>query len=314
VIRVAIVAVVCGCGRIGFDAVPGDGSPDDVAIDVPGDTSTSTDCWDAWKSGAPVLTAPMLVSELATVVNDHDFVISPDGLTAYFVSNRPGGPGQEDVFVATRTSPTTPFSVQGPVAALSSTGNEGVFYLLPDQLTGYLTSDRVTAGQHDIFRATRSTVASPFVLDQAGLSAVNDPIEDDFDVFPTPDGLGLYFGRFTGVALDIVVARRPDTNQAFGSPIQVAGIDSAMTDTDPTLSPDELVIAFTSTRGGVTRDMYFATRTSKALPFDPPQPIPGNSPNTDQDTAFAADGCELWFASTRAGGTGDDVYVMRIVP
>src|SRR5262249_18572766 len=69
--------------------------------------------------------------------------IPHDGLEIYFYSNRPGGFGSNDIWVATRASTDAPWSTPVNVGApVNTTGNEQHPALSPDEKTLYFSSDR----------------------------------------------------------------------------------------------------------------------------------------------------------------------------
>jgi len=58
----------------------------------------------------------------------------------------------------------------------------------------------------------------------------------------------------------------------------------------------------TSRRAAGAGNLWYATRASAAVDFGPPQLVPSvNSDLDDGDPVLSADGCELYFASNRAG-------------
>lgn len=84
-----------------------------------------------------------------------DPVLSSDGLTIYFRSDRPGGPGQFDIYVATRAMATMTFGTPVLVPNVNSAADDGPSYLSSDGCRLYLSSDR--NGDNDIFVATRGS-------------------------------------------------------------------------------------------------------------------------------------------------------------
>jgi len=84
---------------------------------------------------------------LGSVVNstayDGETWLSPDGLTLFFSSSRPGGFGSYDLWLTTRQSRYTAWSPPvnlGP--AVNSSSGEGAPFFSPDMKTFYFTSDR----------------------------------------------------------------------------------------------------------------------------------------------------------------------------
>jgi hypothetical protein len=100
-------------------------------------------------------------------------------------------------------------------------------------------------------------------------------------------------------------ASRLTPTDVFGVPTEVSELAISASVGDPTLSPDQLVIAFTSGLTGPENDIYYATRTSPAQSFGAPLPVTDVSlPNVDEhDVELAHDGCELYFRSDRGGAS-----------
>lgn len=97
--------------------------------------------------------APALVSELKSSNNEAGVAFSADGLTVYFGSQRPGGLGDSDVWVATRASLQAAFGAATHAPELSSAGADYPSWVSRDGCRIYLASDR--AGSMDVFVASR---------------------------------------------------------------------------------------------------------------------------------------------------------------
>lgn len=67
---------------------------------------------------------PTQLASLGTDQDDEDPGLSPDGLTIVFSSNRPGGKGSSDLYVATRTSIAAAFGGVTLLSTLNSSGKE----------------------------------------------------------------------------------------------------------------------------------------------------------------------------------------------
>jgi hypothetical protein len=97
--------------------------------------------------------------------------------------------------------------------------------------------------------------------------------EDDASL--TGDLLEIYFGskRPGGYGYeDIWRATRASTVAAWSTPVHVAELNSASSDTTAKLTPDGLAIFFTSMRGG-NADLYLATRSSRSATWSTPQRV-----------------------------------------
>ena len=319
--RIMVCLVLGGCGfqgnAAGDGGAPGDGGVDAPGIDAAIDGPTS--CWQRWYNHQPQLGDPAKLMELSTGASERDPWISHDGLRLYFARD-PGSRGKGDIYLATRAVPRGPFSLAMEQGNLDNTSDETRAALTDDELTLVLASNR-DDDVNRIFITTRGTPTEPFGTPTRDLlDAVNGAPTDQtehLDPFLTNDGKTLYFAPDppTSERQHIWFATRPETNKPFGPPGKVPVINGNATqdgDADPALSPDELVIVFSSTRpnGVGAGDLYYATRSVKTANFGGPQLIPGvNSNSDDGDPILSSDGCELYFASTRQGNF--DLYVAR---
>src|SRR5262249_34177520 len=90
--------------------------------------------------------------------------IAADGLSLYFASDRPGGAGGSDLWVATRHTTAEPFSTctnRGSV--VNSAATEWSPNISSDGLALFFAADRAgTAGVLDLWVTLRPTAASPF--------------------------------------------------------------------------------------------------------------------------------------------------------
>jgi Tol biopolymer transport system component len=78
----------------------------------------SHDLWRASRAGVDMpFGQPTPITELNTADREGQPFLSEDGLAIFFESDRPGGAGQSDLYVARRDKPTEPF---GPAVNLSS--------------------------------------------------------------------------------------------------------------------------------------------------------------------------------------------------
>ncbi len=317
--------VICGCG-FRSNAGPedsGPGDPIDAAgedapvADATGDTPAAS-CWDHWLAHDVVLDPPAELVQLSSAGQDRDPWISKDGLELYF-AREPGTKGMSDVYFASRTSTAQPFANAAEVTNLNSDMQDARVSLTEDGLTLVMSSNRQGGAQ--IYLITRNSRADGFGSPgQAGLSKVNGPggSRDNYDPFLTVDGSKLYLAPEPNGAepQHIWVASFDREASEFLPPAKVPGINAADpgADSDPALSLDERVIVFTSNRPGGegSDDLYYATRTAPTEVFSAPVYMPNiNLSGGDADPMLSADGCELYFASTRTGGDYD-LYVARV--
>jgi hypothetical protein len=101
---------------------------------------------------------------------------------------------------------------------------------------------------------------------------------------------------------DIYISTRSSPSDPWSNPVAVAELNSSTHDGSAFMTGDKLTICFDSLRASAQHDIYCATRSSPAQPFDTPVPITAiNSPQSDQDPWLSPDGKLLVFWSDRDG-------------
>ncbi len=226
--------------------------------------STRASVNDPW--GSPVNVGPPVNS----AANDFCPTIARDGHTFFFVSNRGGGCGGDDIYTARLKTPTGFENVSNLGCAVNSAANEASPFPLPQSTTGPVL----------YFSSTRP---GGFDLADAGAAA------GDSDIYVSHSHGGVY-----------------------GSPVLVAGVNSASVDGQPNLRRDGLEIFFFSNRSGALgNDIYSALRPSTAVGFETPVNLTTiNSDASETRPSISWDGTTLYFGSNRTGGDGGaDHYV-----
>jgi WD40 repeat protein len=260
---------------------------------------------------------PVPLNSVNSPVNDQRPTLSADELTIYFSSRRGSAgadAGASRIFVATRPDNRT--DSFGEPVALSPVVNQPDV----DTVGASLSNDRrrlyFSAGgagaPHILYEATHAQVADTSWA-AATLKALGDPDGGviDFSPFIATDGT-LYFAR-NGTPPNYDVHRAdPDGANGFKTPSRIAELASAQDDSDPTLSPDNLTIYFSSSRpGSLDIDIWSATRTTTTSGFPPPTRVAElSSPTRDAPGWVSPDGCRMYLASDRPGGRGLlDIFV-----
>ncbi len=214
------------------------------------------DVWLAQRSSrTETFRAPTLVAAASSPDRETSSAISPDGLSLWFASERPGGLGDLDIWRTTRSDRAGPWSEPTNLASLNS-----AFRDLPRPpglhgLTMPMASDRVDPPAYRTMLASRPTTAADFgapmpIPEFAGLS-------DIVDGCLTEDGLFLFLS--TGTPGDLVVVQRSAATEPFGAPIPLTALNTAAYEADPWLSPDRTQFFFTSDRADGTRQIYVST-------------------------------------------------------
>ncbi|MBI1850038.1 MAG: PD40 domain-containing protein [Planctomycetes bacterium] len=147
---------------------------------------------DIFRSTRESITAPwpepVPVPELNTPYDELGPKLSHDGLSIFFVSDRPGTLGNLDIWVASRDTKQEPFKPAVNVTELNSPFTETNAALTHDGLAIYFASARPGGvGNADLYRATRTVPFGPFDPPK-NLTELNTPL---IDKAPTVSGDGL---------------------------------------------------------------------------------------------------------------------------
>jgi hypothetical protein len=97
--------------------------------------------------------APTAEPELNSAADDWSPTLTADGLKMFFASKRAGGVGNDDIYVATRTSIGVGFGVPIPVSELNTKDSELPHWISPDGCRLYLA--RNTGVAYAIYVVTR---------------------------------------------------------------------------------------------------------------------------------------------------------------
>lgn len=261
-----------------------------------------------------------LAQNLGDAINTPSIEVGPnlsaDGLTLYFVSDRPGGlSGTAELWTSTRVTSRAPWraavNVGPPVnrysAASPSISSDGLELFFDNGL-------RVRPGGQgsgDIWFARRATASGSWNEPQNLGPVVNSPFTEGVPKL-SRDGLLLLFAsdRPGGSGRrDIWVTSRAVRAGPWTAPLNLgSAVNGPGNDWCPAISPDGLMLIFQSDRPGGFGgdDFWISTRTSISGPW-PTAVHLGPEINTPADEAkaeFSADGRTLLFASARPGGKG----------
>ena len=113
----------------------------------------SSDLWTAvWDGGG--FGAPFPLEELNSPDSDEGATLTRDGLTVFFASNRQGGDGGLDVWMATRETTGAPFSAPRRLGgSINTDADELDLALGPDGQELFFASNR--DGSYQLYRARR---------------------------------------------------------------------------------------------------------------------------------------------------------------
>lgn len=191
---------------------------------------------------------------LDTAAGEWDPTVTDDDLSLYFASDRDGGLGQRDLYLATRTSVVGAFAAPTNVAALNTPYDECCAYVMPDGLTLYYAREPQGA-DWQMFRATRTPTTS-FSEDTSGIfDAINTSSVEQTPTV-TLDELTVYYGsdRNGGKGeVDIWRATRASRSVPFGDPVNVSELNTAGYDYPGWISDDGCRLYFMSDVSGTTQ-------------------------------------------------------------
>ena len=99
---------------------------------------------------------PTRIAELSSAADEFLPQPSEDGLTVILASDRAGGLGKQDIWIARRTSTTVPFEAPVALAELNSQSTDQPGWLSADGCRSWFSSGRLTSdARQQIFFAQR---------------------------------------------------------------------------------------------------------------------------------------------------------------
>ncbi|HET9426727.1 MAG TPA: hypothetical protein VFO69_00040 [Allosphingosinicella sp.] len=244
---------------------------------------------------------------LNTASNDGCPILSPDGLSLYMASNRPGGLGGQDIWVARRA--TTDSGWDAPINLAAVNSNVDDFCPSPVRGRGLFFVSRRHEVNGDIYFTQQRPDGSYEPAVRLGPN-INSPLEEWSPSFfyDEQERPVLYFSRNT-----------PGTNThdiyysvEYG-PAQLApGLEGPLSEARPNVRKDGREIVFDSNRQGLDgQDVWTSTRASTSEPWGTPvHLVDVSSPGNDTRASLSWDGTFLMVGSNRAGSEGmADIYV-----
>ena len=218
-------------------------------------------------------------SELNTPFQDGCPIQSPDGLSLYMASNRPGGLGLLDIWVAHRESTDDPW---GEPENLGEPVNSAADDFCPTPVRGgglFFVSREANPGScglGDIYFARYNPVHSWSEPRNLGCApnGPNTALDEQGPSYVENDDDGyLFFSSSSAVVPgDIYVSKRLD-GWSFGGSAGVASLnDAGANDIQPNVRKDGLEVVFSSNRAGGLggQDIWSATRASFNSPWSSP--------------------------------------------
>jgi WD40-like Beta Propeller Repeat len=186
--------------------------------------------------------------------------LSHDDRTLLFFSDRAGGLGNRDLWMATRASASEDFSAPEFLSGVNSAAVEQMPRLSYDGLTLLFESTRAGgSGSSDIWAAERPTSSGPFGLARPRADLNTSAREEGFSL--SGDQLTIVLSSNRGVdSMDLWLATRTDPHADFGPLVPLTELNGSEDELDPGLSLTGREIFFTTTRDGDAR-IYHALRS-----------------------------------------------------
>ena len=271
----------------------------------------------SWSPATSLESIPGSSTEVNTAFLDGCPFLSRDGLQLYMASNRPGGLGNLDIWVAERSAPDgafgTPVNIGAPINSeyndfCPSPLRNGKGFLFVSNRPGgcggsdiYLTRWHPVNGWEEPVNLGCEVNSS---ADEAGpVLAFAEPGPPTLYFSSTrAGGLGgsdLYMSQMTGA-------------WSFGAAELVPGVNSASDDMQPSLSRNGQELVFASNRpGSLGFDIWSATRDSITSVWSDPANLGSNVNSAGNETrpSLSWDAEMLLFGTTRSGVEGiSDIY------
>jgi Tol biopolymer transport system component len=270
-----------------------------------------------WAVAQPLESLPGSGSEVNSAFLDGCPIQAPDGLSFYMASNRPGGLGGIDIWVATRSSTDEGF---GDPVNLGAPVNSGADDFCPTPVRGkglFFVSRRAggcAPNSSDMYFARLNPARGWTAPAHLGCT-VNSSGDEMSPAYVEENGSGvLYFSSNRGGSHDIYRSVQQGDG-SFAAPIAVDELNtSSFDELRPSVRKDGREIVFDSNRpGGLgAADIYAATRSSVDEPWSAAVNLGTaiNSAAAESRASLSWDGRLLVFGSTRPGGEGSsDIYL-----
>lgn len=215
--------------------------------------------------------APVNVGEpINSASNDFCPMPARDGHEFFFVSNRPGGCGGDDIYVTRFRDDGTIDPPENLGCDVNSAGNEAgpvpitvpgrgpVLYFSSTRVGGFSSDpEGATSGDADLYSSEwrGGSYQAPALV-----PGVNSN-KDDMQPYIQRDALELYFSSNRGGNPDIWMASRAQAQDPWSAPVNLGGnINSSAGDTRPSLSWDGTTLYFGSTRSTGESNIYVSFR------------------------------------------------------
>lgn len=279
--------------------------------------SASAQQYSAWST--PVNMGP----SINTVHTEWHAAISADLLTIFFISDRPGGFGGTDLWVAQRgrsNADWEPARNLGPT--INTSADEFTPELSPDGHWLFFSSlGQESKNTLQIYAAYRADIEDNFAWGQPtnlgkGVNSKHPNGDPSLFIDSQTGQVILYFARQDNIGQDDwnIYQSTLRNDGTFGEAVPVVELNTASRETHPTVRRDGLEVLFTSNRpgslGGV--DVWSSTRRTISDTWSPPVNLGPtfNSAADERSPYLSDDGLTLVLIANRSDSIGDnDLYI-----
>ena len=270
----------------------------------------------SWGDPVNAESIPGTSSELNTPFNDGCPIQSPDGLSLYMASNRPGGLSGQDIWVARRDSTDDPWGAPENLGApVNSSANDFCPLPVPGHGLFFVSERAGGCGSGDIY-FTRFRNGAWEEPQNVGCHINSTAGEASPSYFEDDNGHAVLY--FSSQRTDGFAPGGSDSDIYFSvdfGPAQLApGVNTAVDDFRPNVRKDGREIVFDSNRPGGFggQDIWTAIRETTADDWSTPTNLgaPINSAANETRASMSRDGFTMVFGSNRVGSEGmADIYV-----
>jgi hypothetical protein len=226
--------------------------------------------------------------------------ITKNHLKMWFISNRPGGAGGQDIYTSSRASIAAPWTAPTVDRDLSSTSGETSIGTRTDGRELFFGTNRPGGqGGRDLWTVG---LAGTKWLPAVPVVELSSPSNDDT---PTVrgDGLEVIFASDRPGTLGrgaLWRSKRGTLASAWSTPERIAELDTLFAEANPALSDDGLTLYFSSDRldGGGANDIWMAKRTDVGSSFGAPVNVTElNTAGAETAGDFTSDEFTLYYST-----------------
>lgn len=244
---------------------------------------------------------------------------SPDGLSLYMASTRPGGESGIDIWVAHRSSDDAPWGTpQNLGAPVNTTADDFCPTPVGENRLFFVSSRPGGCGGPDMYVAQRSSKGWTKVRN-LGCDVNSSAGEAGPSLVKESGRVVLYFssnrpGGFApeeGTPGDADIYRSERRDGRFRAPVLVPGVNTASDDARPNVRKDGLELFLDSTRPGSLGgpDLFVSVRADVGSAWSEPVNLGPDVNTSSAETRpwITSDAATLYFGSNRPGSEPDPV-------